>query len=615
MVRFKILIILWGLYLFTGSGFADGSNPAVLVFDYSQNNNTYNWENSLRKSFDFGRLRSNLDVSTSSTLLKKPSKRWQEHLRATLDADYRIADDFSLAPFMSHSRNALQDRIVYTSELKLSAPYRRFRFLDVTPFIANKAIKRVGEEPTGVDKGLGYGMSANSKPLMVLGNNMESSISYEYCDLSRIPYSQFNARLGGLMLWGKTDSLRWGLMDAESTTRYFSSTRQEFNLGDGDNIVRQVKVDRAAEYQVKVTLPVDFIARMTGDLSFISYYYSPKADEISISQYDNYTKGKSYSLQLEKMLAEKIKFSIGYRYGWGKEDYRGRVLDQWLELGELSFKASAEISGDDSASFDGIVGVTSYYGLYEISTAERDLKTQIYNFRYKHAFNRYFTGEARIGYNNFHQIYTSGLNSANNSQNKTYLLRSTFDWLLIPGFNISQSFEIRANYIIYDYVPNPIETPSRIFRRGSSETGFKLRLTDRFALMPVYIYRYEDYGKLIWGDNYWKQATGWDRRYHNLGLKVSYCPSRKICLKPEYSWESKKEYNHVLKQSEQELGSERVMRDKRLDDLKQIAAVSIVWNFSPAEYLTVSYSRRKWEVMEEESDVTEFVNVSVRYIF
>jgi hypothetical protein len=594
------------------AGYAGSYNSSLLVFDFSQNKSTYTWDNSYKKSFDFSRLTCNLQLNTNSTLLKKPGKRWQEHLWTTFDAEYRIAEGFALVPIINHSRNALQNRIVYTSELKLSVPFSRINFLEFTPFVANKAVKRVGEPPAGVDKGTGWGITAASRRLVFLNNNLQSSIKYEYYDLSRIPYSEFSARLGSMMAWSLADTLTWGLKNDESTTRYFSSARQ---TGDANDIIRQVKVDRAAEYYARVTLPAEFVARTRGDVNYIRYYYSPGAEAISVSQYDNYSQNRNYNIELEKQLLKRIKLQAGYRYGWGEEDFRGSVLDQWFELGEISFKASTEITLKDSAVFDGIIGVTSYYGLYKVSAGERDLKTQIYNFRYRHIFSRYFNGEIRAGYNNFHQIYTNALSSANNSQNETYLLRSTSDWQVTPAISVQQSFEIRANYIIYDYVPNPIETPSRIFRRGSSETLFGFKISDRFSLKPGYTYRYEDYGKLIWEEENWQMATGWDRRYHNISFKASYYPFRKICIEPECSWESKKEYNHVLEKAEGNIENEMVARELRLDDFKTIAALTLTWNFSESEYLIAGYSRRKWEIGGEEYDVSNFVNISVRYTF
>jgi len=608
------LILIYAYSLVSVMSFAGQPNPSVLVFGFSQNNNTYTWDNNYSKGFDFGRLKYDLNVNTNSLLLKKPTKRWQERVSATFNAEYAILDGLSLAPLMSHSRNALQDRIVYTSELKLSMPVRKLKYVDITPFAANRAIKRLGDDPSGVDKGLGYGIIASAKPLKILGNNIQSVVSYKYYDLSRIPFTEFDAGVSGSMTFRKADTLIWRLHDSESTTRYYSRVRSTTKEADSIQIMRQVKVDRKAEYLARIVLPLEISARLNGDLSFLSYYYSPGSVSGTLGQADNYTEGRNYYIVFEKMFKNRIKLSAGYRYGWGEEDYRGIFLDQWMELGELSFNATAEITSGDTVAFDGIAGVTSYYGLKTSSDNERDVKSQIFNLKYRHVFNQYFAGGIRTGYSDFHQIFTSSIFSANNNQNKTYLLQTDFAWSIMPEINIDQIFAIQANYIIYDFVPSQSTTPNRIFRRGLSETRFNFKMTDRFTLMPAYIYRYEDYGKLIYEEENWQMATGWDRRFHNLNLRVGYYPMPNFYVEPEYSWEFKREYNHIAA-IDQVNGVDIIQRELRLRDLKQIAGINVIWSFSQNESLRISYSRREWDVKDRDKNISEFINVSVRYQF
>jgi hypothetical protein len=611
----KYFVILICAFSLVGAISSAGQpNPSVLVFGFSQNNNTYTWDNNYSKGFDFGRLKCDLNVNTNSLLLKKPTKRWQEQVSATFNADYTILDGVSLAPLISHSRVALQDRIVYTSELKLSVPVRKLKYIDITPFIANRAIKRLGDDPSGVDKGLGYGIAVNAKPFRLLGNNIESVMSYKYYDLSRIPFGEFDAGLSGSMAFKQADTLAWRLHDSESTTRYYARVRSSTRADDLIQIMRQVKVDRRAEYLARIVLPLDIAARLNGDLGFLSYYYSPGSVSGTLGQADNYTEGRNYNIVFEKIFRDRLKLSAGYRYGWGKEDYRGDVLDQWMELGELSFNASSEITPDDSAAFDGIIGVTSYYGLKTSSDNERDVKTQIYNLKYKHVFSQYFAGGFRAGFSNFHQIYTNSIFSANNNENKTYLIQTDFAWSIMPELTIDQIFAIQANYIIYDFVPSQSATPNRIFRRGSSETRFNIKMTDRFTLMPAYLYRYEDYGKLIYEDENWQMATGWDRRVHSLDIRIGYFPTAKFYIEPEYSWEFKREYNHIAA-VDQANGVDIIERELRLRDSKQIAGVNVIWSFSQSESLRFSYSRREWDVKDRDKDISEFINVSVRYQF
>ena len=594
---------------------AKAYTPSLLVFDYSQNNNTYTWQNSYHKLFDFDRLKCDLNLNTNSILLKKPYRRWQENLGAEFRADYTIMNGIRLEPFMSHTRSALENRIVYTSELRLAMPVDRISHIEVTPFVADRAIKRIGESPAGVDEGLGYGVEVQSQPLRILKNDVRSVVSYAYYGLNRIPFSEFSSGLQSVMPFGSADTLTWRVYNNENTTRYFiGGSQSAFPFGQ-DQIARQVKVDRGAAYTARCDLPAQIKASLDGDINFLSYYYRPGAQLLSAAQSDNYTQGRNYKIEVSREISPGLKLMGGYRYRWGKEDYRGNILDQWYELGELSFRAEALVFEADSVAFDGIAGVTSYYGLHGNSISDRDLETQIYNFRYLHVFNPEFSGELKIGYSNFHQIYTRSINSASNNQNETYLLGTVFSWRLAPRLVSNQEFGIQANYIIYDYVPKPIDTPSRIFRRGYSRTAVEWQITDRFMIAPAYVYRYEDYGKLIWSEDNWQQATGWDRRYHSLDLKLGYKPFKDIYIEQEYSRELKKEYNHVIADVSMPVEGNEIVREERLHDYKNIAGVVLTWYFSQTEFLQLNYSRREWAVRGRDTDITEFINVSVRYKF
>ena len=614
MARYLAVILILSLVI-TIAARAENPNPSVLMLDFSQNNNTYNWENNYSKHFNLDRLQCDLNINATSLLLKKPYKRWQEQLSATFNAEYRIIDGFSLAPYINHTRNALQSRKVYTSELKLALPFKKIRYAEITPFVSNRAIKRQGESAEGIDRGMGLGISGSSVSLNLLGGNLNSYASYEYYDLNKIPFSDFKFGLNGSRSFRRTDSLSWRVDDQESITRYYDQINSTSMLDDSLIVIRQVKLDRRAEGRAKITLPYEVIMRAGGDMGFLKYLYSHSGSAISLTQADNYSKDRNYDLNFEKTIFDRFKFQSGYKYGWGEEDYRGEVLDQSTEMGEVSFGMTAELSSVDSLYFDGIIGVTSYFALHSSTQNDRDILTKIFNGRFKRVFSDYFNGEIRGAYSSFHQIYISGLNSATNNRNDTYLLQASFNYVPHRRIGINQTIGIQANYIIYDYDPNPIETPNRIFRRASSETKLNLRVSDKFEFIPGYTYRYEDYGKLIYDEDNWQMATGWDRRFHNYNFKVIYRLFGDLRIEPEYAFELKKEYNHVFEPGDSVLQEASITREERLYDTKQIAALRIIWSLGTNEYLDFRYSRREWDVRDRDKDITEFINISVRYMF
>lgn len=577
-------------------------NPLGLNFNYSQNNNTYVWENSYRRAINFGKYTSELNLNTESTLMKKPYKRWQENLIANYQGNYKLNEGLSIAPYISQTRNSLQKRVVYTSEAKISSPYKGLRYLEISPFIGNKSLIRKGEGTNRTNWGFGYGAKATSNLLEIYGNALTAAVSYEAYDLQQIPYSDFRAELGGLKQFGYSDSLKWSVYDWETSKKYYSG------IGSSDNIMRQVKVERAADYLTRITLPANYIARLNASFLRTSYYYNPLTTQSSISEYNNYTQSETYTVQIEKTFIDRIKLVSGYRWYTDKQDFRGSLLDLWSELGELSLKAAVSLTSSDTIYGDCIVGVTSYYGLHGPAANERDMQTQIYTGRYRHIFNRYFWGEIKGVFSNFHQIYIRSVNSASNNQNKTYLVNSTFGWKIFDNLDLNQSYEIQANYISYDFDRQTINTRNQIFRRGTSNSRLEWRLCRNFTFIPGYMYRYEDYGKLYWKENNWQQATGWDRRYHRIELKADYRFLRVFYLEPNHIWELRKEYNHSYVD-----GS--VVRQRKNRDLKMTTGLTLTWNLANSGNITISYNRRDWQSSNVANSISEFINVSVRYLF
>jgi hypothetical protein len=577
-------------------------NPPGLNFNYSQNNNTYVWENSYNKIINIGEYYSELNINTESTLMKKPYKRWQETLAADYRGNYKIKDWLSLVPFINHTRNTLQNRLVYSSEAKISSAYTGYKYLEVSPFIGNKGLQRKGEGTERSNWGFGYGAEVNSRNLEIYGNALTASLSYETYDIQYIPYSDFRAELGGFRRWGYGDSLKWNIYDWETSKKYYSAT------GSGEKIMRQVKVERAADYLARITLPGKYVARLSANLLRTSYYYNPLTTVSSISEFNNYTQSETYTIQIEKVLFNRLKLSSGYRWYTDKQDFRGSYLDLWSELGELSIKAALTIAPNDTLNGDCIIGVTSYYGLHDPAADERDMQTQIYTGRFKHVFNQYLWGELKGIFSDFHQIYIRSVNSASNNQNQTYLVNSTFGWDLFDAFSLIQSWEIQANYITYDYDRQTINTRNQIFRRSSSNTKLTWRISPAFTFISGYMYRYEDYGKLYWNENNWQQATGWDRRYHRIELKADYKLMKIFYFEPTHIWELRKEYNHSFVDN-------RVIRQRKNRDLKMTTGLGFTWNLADSGYITLSYNRRDWESSNIADNISEFINISVRYLF
>ncbi len=603
MSRLKItMLLIIAVYSPVFSQAVDG-----LYFVFSRNNNTYNWESRYNRRLESRRFSALIGLDGYSILIKKPGKRWQENLTAGFEGRYRLLENLHISPSLSHSRAALQDRIIYSSDFKIAVPYSGLGFIRAEPFIGNLWRKSV--EPSGdkINRGPSFGLQTDLRRISVKGYPLRVSTSYSSFALDKIPFSQFRAAIGTEKVWENGDTLQWNFENSESVKKYYSGSRLD------ENLVRQVKVERGANWLSRTTAGRLFVIRAAAGAGRSNYYYDNASSHPLLSESDNFSESYNYAVQIDKDWQKKVFVSAAYRWRSDKQDFLGNLLDLWSELGEVLIKAGAFIASKDSVGFDCLFGVTSFYGLHGPTINERDQRTMIMNLRYKRIFNRQFWGEMRTGYSLFHQLYINSISSANNNRNETYLLGSRFGWTILQPVRLIQDFEIQANYISYDYDRLTINTRNRIFRRASWNTGIEVRCSSSLTIRPGYLYRYEDYGKLFWVENNWQQATGWDRRYHRIEAKMEYSPAAWLKIEPQYIWESKNDYNYVFAPADSGPGG--IIRQTAGRDLKQTTALAVTWRIDAEQNLTASYNRRVWTAPGRSRDIGDFLNVAVRYIF
>jgi hypothetical protein len=118
-------------------------NPPGLNFNYSQNNNTYVWENSYNKIINIGEYYSELNLNTESTLMKKPYKRWQETLAADYRGNYKLKDGLSLVPFITIP--AIPCKIVWYIHPRQNI-FCLYRLLSTLRYLRLSAIKGFNEK-------------------------------------------------------------------------------------------------------------------------------------------------------------------------------------------------------------------------------------------------------------------------------------------------------------------------------------------------------------------------------------------------------------------------------------------------------------------------------------
>ncbi|MBZ0265342.1 hypothetical protein K8I28_11820 [bacterium] len=101
-----------------------------------------------------------------------------------------------------------------------------------------------------------------------------------------------------------------------------------------------------------------------------------------------------------------------------------------------------------------------------------------------------------------HLVYIKQERSADNHWNRVIALRPIVQWFPADGWNNTASFEVLANYSVYDFESMDARSGirSRVFRRWSAADTLTLPLGGRVQLSLSGRYDLEERGRIIWDD-------------------------------------------------------------------------------------------------------------------
>jgi hypothetical protein len=582
---------------------------AGIRIDFDRNNNTYNWLTSLDHTISHKRHNFRAYVDGHSNLIKGGFDRWQENATAGFDSELSIRDRLALVLNGEYTVNGLDRRRVRTTELAMGLSVQPVDFARFTPVIRAANKQRSELEIQHDERGLGYGIRGDLMPLEFRGISMIGNASYDRINLSNIPWQEGQGFLNISTRYWRADTISISMSGAEATKKYYSSG------GKVEEITRQIKQQREAVLAVNILLPAQFRLRIDGGFHLSRYLYRQnQADDSYRTQRDNYGRGGDYAVTFYGNLSDVARVSVGYTWDVKGEDFQGLELDQDTDKGELSVHGSFRLSSRDSLAADLLFGVTSYSNPNIGSDMDdRDQKTILINGAFNHHFSRYFSAGVKGGANSFHQIYISGARSANNSRNDTYIMAPYAIWEPVPNLLLKQSFDIQANYITFDFDRKKIATKNRIFRRATSRTELTVNISDRLKLVQGYLYRYEDYGLLIWDDG-WQQAVSWDRKRSGLDTRFLYTPIKKMRITPFFSWEKTGDFHRKLDPSSdaQDPVEIRYLKDEQV---KMYFEVEIAFFWNQRRSLVADFSHRLRKFMDRPRETNDYVRISMEYLF
>ena len=590
--------ILFLFFLFNTTTAAD------LRFNFWREYKTYNWNQSLNHNSSFGdKFNLEFENSINSTLIKKSlftasQDRWQEDGDIALRLNYNLSPKIKVGSVFDHNLSSLENHKVNKSGYSLFSEWSVLPSLKVKETLGLKTIRRKWQNINRSDQGLDNEFNLVYNPEL-WGDKGEVSLKQEDTKFKDIPSLHRELNLSYRKISASRDSLDIFFKESYSRRSFYSGA-------DFTQVSTQKRRERNVRFGSVKRIPLEFKFKLTYDFMLNKYRYSTEEDTLftPLTLQDNSFSSHTFLFNIQREFLDRFFLETFYTYSESDEDYGGEEKDQEMESGELGARLSMKITSKDSVYVNASIGVTSFYTPQTSRYfSDRDIMTKLAKIEHLHIFNPYLKLRTDLGFNNFHQIYLSEWLSANNSYNETYILSPLVLIQPSPKWKIEQRYSIQANYITYDFEKETESSRNKILRRGSSSTRINFLFSPGLDFDLGYTYRYEDYGQLLWRDQ-WVARRSWERRTHRVDFGFSYQIGKKLYIIPKYDYEIKKEWDHTLGK-----------RDLSHEFYRDMISLKVDYFTNPVNYIEASFRYRFQRDTPGVKDETSFVNVSLAHHF
>jgi hypothetical protein len=297
-----------------------------------------------------------------------------------------------------------------------------------------------------------------------VANNIQSRIETAYQIFDRLSYDGFLDIFSLDLAFG----INWRTIDRDN--RY--KTAELVNNGLYDTKIDELKleIDAATRYSSK---------SFDGILRF-SFY--ERDEKHQVKRFD----GMTQTIYEQKSELEEQKNNNSSR-------------------ATLSFYGNYKISKTDQLTFSLYQSKLIYDTQSESNDDDRDELLSIIRLRYSRLLTSYFTGFLNLEGTVGHTVYLFASRSSNNNENRIIRLRAGGDY---SGSNVKSfnSFEVSANYTVYDFEDVTTNYQSYSFRQFTAIDSTTIQITNDVSLFTYGYLKLSEIGDFNW-DNFTARPT------------------------------------------------------------------------------------------------------------
>jgi len=603
MRAIRIAIFSW---LACSTAFSQG-----IILHFSHDKSTWLWEDSLwidqRISDRFHLL---LNNRSSATLIEKSlfmdnNDRWQKGALTNFSLTHLCGKQFSWGVTSYNDYSRLEDRRVTMNRIGLHQTYQPLLGLTLSGLVSYSESSRRLDGQRNLDQGFLQIAKIDYAGRLIARGDFRAGYFHELNLLKRTPEKSLGLMLGYTKSGGH-NRVAMNYSGNYQNKKYFSS------LSSFANTASQDKIEHAGDLAIAVQPWSHLRLDLLSDYSYRRYDYTQPEGLPSgeVLGRDNLTATFNYRLGSEYDLAERAAMRVEYQYRHSDEEFGGFRGGQLISLGELRLTANLRLSARDSLQALSTFSVTRFSGKQDDNLfSDRDRAFRMTQGTYQHQFSPHFLLRLRGSYQYTHNTYISGDLSANNNHDIIYLFQPEAIWIPCRQVQISQGAVMHANYIYYDYEKYENSPRNTIYRKADYLTRIAWTFSDRLSFLVTYRYRYEDFGQLIYRDQ-WSQRISWERKGHLPSFELEWRPWQELRINPGYSYERKHAFDHQAGAVE----GQEILREKELFRRERIF-LNVDYSAGEKSAIQLNYTRRVQKSLQFADDESDIITLSVRRYF
>lgn len=582
-----------------------------VIFNFSQDKSTYLWEDSIWLDNNLSHdIHLQLANHSTATLIKKSlflgsGDRWQK------DADTRMALTFNNSGKFTYGINAynnysrLENRRVTINQLGIQQDYQLSQKFSFNSLLAYSETARDYSDNTNRDQGVMQKFNMNFRDGSAKWGQFEAGYNHELNMLENTPEKTFGLNLGYNKLT-KSTQVQVGYVGSYRQSKFYSQ------LTTFEQITKQDRYEHSGDLQLSLNPWRKLNLNLISNYSYRRFDYkvntSDKASDL-VGR-DNLTATMYYKLGADYPLFGRSLLDVEYIYRKSDEEFGDVLSGQEITLGELRLAYHLRIGPRDSLQATGAFSVTSYTGKDPDNIfSDRDKVYKSAQGIYQHQFSPYFIARMRGSYQYNHYIFVSGELSANNNHDIIYLIQPELLWVPHTNLNITQSFVMHANYIYFDFEKYEDSPRNTIYRKADYQAIINYAFSPSLFLKFTYRYRYEDFGQLIYRDQ-WAQRISWERKGHLPSFEMEWQPYKNLMINPGYSYERKHSFDHLAG----EIEGQTLLNEKELFK-RQLIFINIEYRPSAKGVVEFTYTRRVQESLQFSDDDSDIFTLNIRRYF